>query len=341
MARDFGQDGLRPRHYNPSRMRACRLVVAALFALELAASAQEPAAKPPRAADELPLARAKADATVATRLTPGAVVSDGALWFATPAGLSRVDGTTNALTAGPGLDGTVCGTPAAGLGAVWVPRCGAGVVARVEAKSAAVTTVALPLADAEGSVATGIGSLWVASAASGVVSRVDPDTREAVAEIYVAAAPSSVAFADATLWISSATGNVVTRVDAHTNTVVETITVGPRPGRIAIGDGAVWVVNRGDHSVTRIDPATNTVVATIAVGHGIGAGDIAVGAGAVWLSAPGTPLVRLDPATNRAAQRFTGEGGGAVAVAFGSVWVAAGPAVTWRLDPALLAALRP
>jgi hypothetical protein len=51
--------------------------------------------------------------------------------------------------------------------------------------------------------------------------------------------------------------------------------------------------------------------------------------------------VRIDPRTNRAAQRFTGEGGGGVAVGLGSVWVAAGPAVTWRLDPALLAALRP
>jgi streptogramin lyase len=82
-------------------------------------------------------------------------------------------------------------------------------------------------------------------------------------------------------------------------------------------------------------------VATIPVGHGIGDGDIAVGDGAVWLSAPGSPLVRIDPRTNRAAQRFTGEGGGGVAVGLGSVWVAAGPAVTWRLDPALLAALRP
>ena len=324
-------------------MRACCVVVAAVFTLDLAAFAQEPAAKSPRPPDELALARAKADATVPARLSAGAVVSEGALWFATPAGVSRVDGTSNALTTGPALDGTPCGTLAAGLGAVWVPRCGAAVVARVEAKTAAVSTVAvaLPLADAAGSVAAGIGSLWMASAASGVVSRVDPDTREPVAEVYVAAAPSSVALDDAVLWVTSATGNVVTRVDAHTNTVVETIAVGPRPGRIAIGEGAVWVVNRGDHSVSRIDPATNKVVATIAVGHGIGEGDIAVGAGSVWLSAPGTPLVRLDPATNRAAQRFTGDGGGAVAVAFGSVWVAAGPAVTWRLDPALLAALRP
>ena len=100
-------------------------------------------------------------------------------------------------------------------------------------------------------------------------------------------------------------------------------------------------MNRGDHSVTRIDPATNKVVATIPVGHGIGDGDIAVGAGSVWLSAPGTPLVRIDPRSNRAVQRFTGEGGGAVAVAFGSVWVATGPATTSRFDPRLLAALRP
>ena len=114
----------------------------------------------------------------------------------------------------------------------------------------------------------------------------------------------------------------------------------PFPAR-RVGEGAVWVVNRGDHSVTRIDPATNKVVATISVGHGIGEGDIAVGEGSVWLSAPGTPLVRIDPRANRTAQRFTGEGGGAVAVAFGSVWVATGPGTTSRFDPRLLAALRP
>jgi virginiamycin B lyase len=108
-----------------------------------------------------------------------------------------------------------------------------------------------------------------------------------------------------------------------------------------VGEGAVWTLNRGDHSVTRVDPATNKVVATIPVGHEVGKGDIAVGEGGVWLSAPGSPLVRLDPRANRVAQRFTGEGGGAVAVAHGSVWIAAAAGTTWRIDPKLAASLRP
>lgn len=332
------------RHYNPRQMRGFALLAAFVAVLEMAPAGQErPAtpAVPPRAADELALARVTADAAIGVRLTAGAVVSDDALWLATPAGLSRIDGKTNALTTGPALEGTPCGTLAAGLGAVWAPRCGSRLVARVDGKTAAVTTVALAPADERGSIAVGVGSLWVASDAVGVVTRVDPDSRTAVAECYVARDPASVAFADNALWITSAAGNVVTRVNPHTNAVVETVTVGPRPGSVVVGEGAVWVVNRGDHSVTRIDPATNKVVATIAVGHGIGDGDIAVGAGSVWLSAPGTPLLRLEPRTNRVAQRFTGDGGGAVAVAFGSVWVASGPAATLRLDPALLAALRP
>ena len=225
------------RHYNPPHMRALLPVVAILLS-GLASQAQErpaDAAKVPRPADALALSRATADATVAVRLTPGAAVTGDALWVATPAGLSRVDGKTLALTAGPALDGTPCGTLAVGLGAVWAPRCGVRVVARVDEKTSEVTTVALPLADPSGSIATGIGSVWMATDAAGVVSRIDPGSRAAVAEIYVARDPSSVAFADAALWMTSATGNVVTRVNPHTNEVVETIAVGPRPGRVVVG----------------------------------------------------------------------------------------------------------
>jgi hypothetical protein len=61
----------------------------------------------------------------------------------------------------------------------------------------------------------------------------------------------------------------------------------------------------------------------------------------VWVSTPGVPIIRIDPRTNRAAQRFTGEGGGGILVAHGSVWVAAGPRLTWRLDPRLVETVRP
>ena len=94
--------------------------------------------------------------------------------------------------------------------------------------------------------------------------------------------------------------------------------------RLAAADGAVWTLNQGDGSVTRVDTATNKAVATIAVGMDVAAGEIAAGEGSVWISAPGVPLVRIDPRTNKVAQRFSGEGGGAVLVAHGSLWLAAG-----------------
>ena len=100
--------------------------------------------------------------------------------------------------------------------------------------------------------------------------------------------------------------------------------VGPRPGRLAVGEGGVWVLNRGDGSVTRIDPKTARWSATIAVDPAVAEGEIAAGEGSVWISAPGVPLLRIDPRTNRAVQRFDGDGGGAVVTGHGSVWVSGG-----------------
>jgi virginiamycin B lyase len=103
----------------------------------------------------------------------------------------------------------------------------------------------------------------------------------------------------------------------------------------------VWTLNQGNGSVTRVDTSTNKVVKTIDVGMNVASGEIAAGEGSVWISAAGVPLVRIDPRTNKVAQRFSGEGGGAVFVAHGSVWIAAGPNTTWRLDPKLVAGMRP
>ena len=100
-------------------------------------------------------------------------------------------------------------------------------------------------------------------------------------------------------------------------------------------------VSIGNGSVSRIDPGSNKVSATITIGDAVADGEIAAGLGSVWVSAPGVPIVRIDPANNRAVQRFTGEGGGAVLAAHGSLWVAAGAQSTWRQDPLLIASLRP
>ena len=293
---------------------------------------------------EIPFARLTADAVVAVDLEPGAIESADDVWVSNRAAgtIVRIDAKENK----PGKPVVVGAGPCASLvvafDSVWVPLCGDSTLARVDPKTSKITaTLKTKLASGDGRIATGVGSIWAITDSKGVVSRIDPATNLAVAEIYVAAGAYALVFADDALWITSESGDLLTRVNPHNNEIVETIKVGPKPGRLAVGEGAVWTLNRGDNTVTRVDPATNKVVATIALGDSAATGEIAAGLGSVWISAAGAPIIRIDPRSNRAVQRFTGQGGGAVLVAHGSLWVAASVGLTWRLDPLLVSALRP
>jgi streptogramin lyase len=53
---------------------------------------------------------------------------------------------------------------------------------------------------------------------------------------------------------------------------------------------SLWATTDRKGVVTRIDPETRTAVAEIYVAPR----PVAVGEGAAWISAPGTPLVRVD-----------------------------------------------
>ena len=319
----------------------------------------------PRPPAAIPFTRLTADAAVPVALGPGAVASADAVWVAnrTAGTVTRVEAKDNKPGAPVQAGSQPCASLVAAFDSIWVPLCGDGAIARVDAKTLKVTaTVKMAGIPGDGRIATGVGSIWAITDRKGVVSRIDPDTNAAVAEIYVAGGAAAVEFGEEALWITSACEggaprveakggakpavacHVLTRVNPHNNEIVETIEVGPKPGRLAVGEGGVWTLNRGadgNATVTRVDPATNKVVATITVGEGVADGEIAAGLGSVWISAPGVPLVRIDPRTNRAVQRFTGDGGGAVLVAHGSLWVAVGPQLTWRLDPLLVAAIRP
>jgi YVTN family beta-propeller protein len=99
--------------------------------------------------------------------------------------------------------------------------------------------------------------------------------------------------------------------------------VGPKPRFLAAGLGAVWILNQGDGTVSRINPASNKVVATIALETPGNGGDIAIGAGAVWVTNLGTPLSRIDPATNQVTAQLSAP----EEMRFASVWVRSGCAV--------------
>ena len=306
-------------------------------------AAQNASASTPRPA-ELPFAQLKPDAEIPLTIEPGAAITDDAVWVAErePTQIVRIDAKTNALDKPIALPAPPCASLAVAFGSVWVPTCGSSTLTRVDVKAGNITaSVPVPIAEPAGSIAVAVESVWAAVDVKGVIARIDPRTNTAVAEAYVARTPFAVAAADDVVWVTSEDGDQLTRIDAHTNTIVQTVKAGPRPGRLVIADGSVWTLNRGDGSVTRVDAKTNKVVATIAIDNTAGTGDLAAGEGAVWVSTPGVPLIRIDPRTNRVSHRFTGPGGGAMVVGHGSLWVAAGPKRTWRLDPKLVEAMRP
>lgn len=235
-----------------------------------------------------------------------------------------------------------CGAMVAAYGSMWVASCRDQSVFRLDTASGAVVArVATGLADPDGelSLAAGDGSIWVLSDRAGILSRIDPETNDVVARIEVIPHSFAAAFEFGAVWITS-TGSVdgpgwVQRIDPSSNRVVASIPVGPVPRFLAAGEGAVWTLNWGDGSVTKVDPATNRPVATFPLGMEGGGGDIATGAGFVWVRGTKVLLAAIDPATNVVTSVYgPPAGSGAVRVAGDLVWVTAHDTNTvWVLKP--------
>lgn len=249
--------------------------------------------------------------------------------------ISRLDHKTNQVGAVITVAKTPCSGLAIAFGSVWVPICSNGSVERVDAKSQKiVASIPSGVGNTEGGITTGEGSVWMPSDAAGVLSRIDPGTNKVVSKISIPAGSFTAAYEDGSVWITSTKNNLLTRVDAKTEKVIAKIPVGPTPRFLATGLGSIWTLNQGDGSVSRVDPATNKVSATIEVGVPGPGGDIAVGEGAVWVTAIGKPLSKIDPATNRVTTQYVGKGGDALRLGLGSLWLSNHEMhEVWRIDP--------
>jgi DNA-binding beta-propeller fold protein YncE len=287
-----------------------------------------------------------ADAAAATLTIPGFVdflAADGSSVWATNRGrvekLALGSATPIATVAVP----SPCGAMEVAFGSLWVANCRDQTLFRIDAGDTprVVATIATGLADRRGelSVAAGAGSVWLLTDAAGVLSRIDPATNRIVATISVKSNSFAAVFGFGSVWITntgapkSGEPGSVQRIDPATNKVLATIAVGPVPRFLAAGEGGVWTLNQGDGTVSRIDPASNTAVATIAAEVPGGGGDIAAGAGRVWVRASRVLLSAIDPATNRVTERYgPPAGSGAVRVAGNLVWVTAHDTQTvWAL----------
>lgn len=154
--------------------------------------------------------------------------------------------------------------------------------------------------------------------------------------IRVGPSPVAVAVGEGSVWVANNADGTVTRVDARERKPVgRPVRVGSGPLAIAVGESSVWVAT-GEGRLARIEPGTGRVAGTPA--EVPGAGGVAVGAGAVWVTRrDSASVVRVDPASGQVegAPIQVGRQPTDVAVAAGAVWVAnSGDGTVTRIDPA-------
>jgi virginiamycin B lyase len=252
--------------------------------------------------------------------------------------LERIDPKTNKLDEPvTGLD-KPCGGMTSAFGSLWVPSCTAKALERIDPKTMKITaSVAIGVANTEGTVAESPDSIWMLVDDKTTLTRIDPEQNAVVAEIRLPPGCRSLTFGESALWLACPAENKVIRINPATNLVEQRIEVSNEPESIVTGINSVWVYCRKESKVDRIDPKTNKVSKSIELKVPGADANMAFGEGSIWVSMPGFPLSRIDPATETVAQQFYGEGGGSVLTGAGAVWLANRDAGSvWRIDPRLI-----
>jgi ABC-type branched-subunit amino acid transport system substrate-binding protein/streptogramin lyase len=229
---------------------------------------------------------------------------------------------------------------AVGQGAVWALNADDQTISRIDTKTRAqkafsIGTTPTDLAVGEGAVWIGNGEVDPTSGNPGPVlssvSRVDPDTFGVLGKSTLPAKAighggipgDSLVVGEGAIWainpdltisrLDPRSGNVVARVP----TLVQEIAAGP--------DGVLWGLKPPQEAgLVRVSPRSNAVTATIRIPSD-GLNDIAVGAGAVWVSDEGGVVWRIDPG-RRATRRTIPVAKGVDSLTFASGFL-------WAVNP--------
>jgi DNA-binding SARP family transcriptional activator len=169
-------------------------------------------------------------------------------------------------------------------------------------------------------------SVGFIDAASGRITR----------SLQVGRRPIALVVAYDSLWVANYRDQTVTRLDRASGHSIATIAIAGHPSSLIAYGGDVWVWTV-ESSLVRIDPRFNTAGGPVrlAVGYstdsyrGGGAGEPGAGGsiraagGYLWVSVPGTTIIRVDPAdTNRRKPIVPDYGArGPIASRDGEVWV--------------------
>ncbi|MBI2689160.1 MAG: hypothetical protein HYX27_22890 [Acidobacteria bacterium] len=289
---------------------------------------------------QIPFATLKSDAEIRLEAAPSGIVFTTEALIAAGNAVQRVDAKTNkAGEAIPGLN-NACGGLLNALSNLWVVNCGSKSLAKLELKPAKIAaTIETGAGTASPALAASTDSIWLLSSDNATLSRIDPNENAVIAEVRLPARCNSILFAETSLWITCPEADKVLRVDPRTNLVDKRIEVAGKPISLSFGEASVWVLTQKEGKVAQIDPKTNKVSATIDLLIPNAAGSIAFGDGSVWVSAPGFPITRINPATAKVVQQFAGDGGGFVYSGLSSVWLVNPKTNTvTRYDPKRIAA---
>jgi streptogramin lyase len=232
-------------------------------------------------------------------------VGAGSLWVADYDGdaIRRVDPRSRKVEGKPITVGDGPTAIAVADGVVWVVNDNDGFVSKVDAASGAVVgkEIRIPNGTRAGdTIAAGEGKVWVADGKGTIVPiNAAGGKREPGIALPGRAKALEVAFGKGVLWILADDGTVM-QMDASSRTPRDPVKVAarlaPDTGQLAVGEGAVWVAALDEGTVVRVDPAKQTHV-PIPFPDGID-GDIAAGAGYVWVIDGARRLVQIDPSTN-------------------------------------------
>jgi virginiamycin B lyase len=298
-------------------MRRCALTCAVLLAGSVAAVAA-------------PVQSPFADLAPSAVLTLGetadwVLAAGGALWVGStgPFAIHRIDPKTNRVSARTMVPGEPCAGLAAGFGSLWVPLCSEPrSLARLDLKSGRLMAV-LPIgpAAAEGGIAASPDSVWLVTDDQGALTRLDPRTGQVRQIVRVPSGSFNPRYSDGMIWVTRHDGAAITPVDAETGRVLAALPTGRAPRFLTSGRHSVWVLSQDDGTITHIDTRRRAVTATIDAGLAGHGGDIGFGAGKVWATLFGTPLIEIDAATDRVLHRWVGPGGDSLAFGYDAVWV--------------------
>jgi virginiamycin B lyase len=253
------------------------------------------------------------------------------VWVHTPDHVVRVSPASNAIAAAIPTPSIKYGYMASGAGAVWQANFDDDSLLRINPSTNAVAaTIRLGDDAAPEGVAIAEGSVWVAEHHQGAVVRIDPATNAVVATISVGPTgqdgPLEMTAGGTGLWVNVPSDNRVVHIDTSTNSVVGFVGESGQP----IVDGtSVWIETGS--GLDRIDPATAQVVAHIATSAPNAWG--AAGLGSVWVTTS-AGLARVDEGSNQLVGLLPNVPKGDLAVGAGSVWLAGyGDAKLLRLQP--------